>query len=783
MNTANQRTHSFPTRNENCLDHVILRSNKSSTTYVLDAPLTDHCPVCICCENKCQILTATKSVTYVDNPAVTSDLKQHDFTDILNNTDPEIAAEKLVSTLSCVIQNHTRTTIVSSRKRIIKPWITPGLLRCIRNRDKLYKKFKKSSDNEIAKITYTRYKNFCNNLLKKIKTNYENKEFQKANKNTKKTWNVIKKITNASNENTKASTNLLNLANDPVEAVNNVNKYFATIGEKLASAPHFNNTSQQYYPYMDSRTVRNSMVINCTDDSEIKSIIYGLNSHCAAGWDRITSSVLKTSADIITPSITWVFNLCLSHGIFPRVFKKAVFHPIYKKGSKDSFNNYRPISILSSLSKILEKLINKRLVSYLDKYNLLSSNQYGFRAGKSTEDAVMNLVDYVVQNIDKKKRTLGIFLDISKAFDTVSLPLLHDKMENIGIRGIALDLFKSYLADRTQTVAINGNISDEASLSFGVPQGSVLGPTLFLIYMNDLCNLNIPNCKIFSYADDTALIVSGSNWTETLKHSEKAFSIIMSWLSCNILTLNLDKTQFMTFGHYRSLPSKSFCISAHVCPYELRNICNCSKITRSDSIKYLGVLIDENLSWKNHIRALTSRIRKHAYIFKQLRYSASPQTLSMVYYALVQSLLTYCIPAWGGANKSILLPLERVQRCILKVMLSKPIRFPTTELYQICKVLTVRQLFVLSAVLRKHKTVSFDDQYMCNKRRFDKVCQIEVRRIASSNRQYYYLSSALYNAINYKTSIYPLTSRQCKIKLSNWLLSLTYDQTEDLLDT
>lgn len=774
-------THTLPTRNNNCLDHIILRSHKRSATYVLDAPLTDHCPVCVCCEFGYITTTAPRSVTYIDESAAINMLKKTDFSIILNNTDPEDAAEKLVSTISSVIQNHTRTIASSSRKRIIKPWITPGLLRCIRNRDKLFKKSKKNPNDVIHKVIYTRYKNFCNNLLKKIKRNYEHNEFQKAKNNTKKTWNVIKKICNISRENTKVSASLLKLAVDPIEAVNKVNEYFADVGKKLASAAHFKDVPQKYIPYMVSQTVPNSMVLIGTDSLEIRSLIEGLNNQCAVGWDGIASSIIKAAVDILTPSITYVCDLCLTRGVFPKVFKKAVIHPVFKKGSKDCISNYRPISVLSTLSKILEKLINRRLTSYLDKFSLLASNQYGFRSGRSTEDALMDLVDDTVQNMDKKRKTVGIFLDISKAFDTVSLPLLYKKLENFGIRDIALDLFKSYLSERTQVVKINSTTSDEASLSYGVPQGSVLGPTLFSIYMNELCNLKIPHCKIVSYADDTALIVHGNNWNDTREYSEQALSIIMNWLSCNILTLNIDKTVFITFGHRRFSPPESFSLVAHKCSLGLNIHCNCNKITRCSSIKYLGVVIDESFTWKNHILTMTSRIRKLAYIFKQLRCSTNIEILKMIYYALVQSILTYCIPAWGGATRSVLLPLERAQRCILKVMIYKPIHFPTAELYMMCKVLTVRQLFVLRCILRKHRLTSYDVQVVTNKRRFDKICQIEARRTALTHRQFYYSSPLLYNDINKKLNIYPLTYQHCKTKLTNWLLELNYDQTEDLL--
>ena len=194
---------------------------------------------------------------------------------------------------------------------------------------------------------------------------------------------------------------------------------------------------------------------------------------------------------------TWVHvcNLSIYTGIFPDAFKRAVVHPIYKSGGRDKVTNYRPISVLSSLSKILERIMNKSLTSFLTKHKLIAQNQFGFRSGTSTEDAVIALTNSLVGKLDSNLNCYGIFLDLTKAFDTVSVPRLVTKIESLGVRGITLELFKDYLRHRGQCARIDSLESEYEELGFGIPQGSILGPTLFLIYINDLCKLSITNCE------------------------------------------------------------------------------------------------------------------------------------------------------------------------------------------------------------------------------------------------------------------------------------------------
>lgn len=771
--------HTFITRGENCLDHVLIKSKAQATTLVLETALTDHQPTILLANLRRNLQTIPSTRTKTDYDSIHAALLHTDFSPIFNTNDVNFATDFLVSTVSNIIKKCSYSHKVSRSKKTIKPWITTGLLRCIRNRDRMHERLKREPDNMTLKITYMRYRNFINKLLKNTKRNYYKNMLLKAKNNTKCTWNVIKEIANINTTNSNAKA-LLGLHQDPKISTNLVNNFFVDMGKNLADAI----TRNQNTPTCPALSYGqpDSMALLEVDVNEIEQLIMGLRRDCSVGWDGISSHILQQSRSVFVPLITHICQLALTSGVFPNAFKKATVHPIYKSGNKELVSNYRPISVLTTLSKILEKVLNKRLVNYLDSKNIIAANQFGFRKGISTEDAVDSLLENVVERLDGKEKCIGIFLDLSKAFDTVSIPILLHKLEHIGIRGLPLAIFRDYLQQRTQSVKIGEHISDEQNVVFGVPQGSILGPTLFTIYINDLCKLSVPHCSIYTYADDTALIITGPNWESARRNAEATLSSVMVWLSANLLTLNLSKTNYITFAMNNStLPSHNeVVIKAHSCPIPCHN-CQCLKLARATSIKYLGVHIDQFLKWDQHIKSLIPRIRTLIYVFKNLNCIADQTLLKRVYYALCQSILTYCITAWGGCAKTTLKHLEVAQRAVLKVMTRKPLRYPTSLLYADTSVMTVRQLFIFKTVLRKHSKLPYDPTLHARKRRSDLVCVTPPHRTVLARRHFKVLSCKLYNRANKILKIYPCTKRDVKRKLESWLESLTYNDTEKVV--
>lgn len=769
--------HSILTRVDSCLDHIMLKTCSPAVTMVVDSVITDHHPVLLALSTKKSSNSKSKRIN-INYSKLASEISNIDFTSLFESSDPDFAASYLINILKQCINSSSKLISISCRRRPLKPWITPGLVRCMQNRDNMHKSLKLNPNNESLKITYIRYRNYLCNLIKKLKRQHDKEEIRKAGSNSKKLWEAIRRATDM-NKQTNQSESLLSIKPTPGESVNFVNEYFSGVGATLASKITPNSPSL----ILPTTAILNSFVLSSVDEIEICSIIDSLKADATPGWDNISSKLLKKFKKQLAPAITHICNLCIKKGYFPKSFKIAVIHPILKSGDSDLVDNYRPISILTALSKIMERIIHNALIKYLERNSVLSKNQFGFRHNSSTSEAVNSVVSSVAQALDSKLKCVVLFLDFKKAFDTVSVPLLITKLERIGIRGTQLNLFREYLTDRVQRVKIGMYTSSDQSVNYGVPQGSILGPCLFLIYMNDLCNLPLLNGKIVSFADDTALVFTGTNWSETFRSAQTGLDCVKMWLNDNYLTLNVTKTNYIAFtirNVNRPNPVEH-CLIAH-CHKSSQcndNSCQCPNLKSVSTTKYLGITIDQHLSFESHIVLLAKRTRKLIYIFKKLRYVADAKVLRMTYLALCQSIIAYCITSWGGASKSHILLLERAQRAVLKVCTFKPFRYPTSDLYKLCGVLTVRQLFILATVMLQHSRLPYVPQPEIRNRRLRlPLPDVETQFV---KKFFHYLGPYLYKKIHSITNIYSLNKFNCKKTVSVWLQTLTYDETEDLM--
>lgn len=778
--------HKLPTRKGSCLDHVMLKTDSqihAASVAVVTTSITDHCTVLLNLRN-ISICKSKSKPNFITNFGESCNtLISTDLTYLEMCKNPEDYANNLISVIMSAIKENSKEIYFSNNKRILKPWITPGALRCIQLRNRMQQKFERDPHNSILKITYTRFRNFCSNLIKKLKRTYHREIINKTVNNPRKFWNTINKIAQYKAPKTN-SVALLNLKTEPLDSVNYINDFFVNIGADLADvitnqAGRRSSGSVVTTPNLISSNP-SSFILLDTDVREVESVLMNLDSGSSPGWDGITTAFLKHAREFVVPHICKLANLCFNTGVFPSSLKRSIVTPVYKSGDRADVNNYRPISVLTSISKIIEKILNSRLVSFLDKFKIISNSQYGFRKSLSTQDAILDLTTALVSEVDSGKKCLTVFLDLKKAFDTVSVPILVRRLENIGIRDIPLLLFKSYLQGRTQEVKIDGLHSEKANVCFGVPQGSVLGPTLFLIYINELCCLQGVGGRVFSYADDTAVVFTGDTWDAVLERTERGLRVMSEWLGDNLLTLNVQKTNYICFTpSMKSQPDSNFQIKIHNCSNPDNSACTCPPINKVTQTKYLGIVLDQRLSWQSHIELLMNRTRKLIWVFKSLRHVMTNTLLNKIYIALAQSVLTYCIPVWGGAAKSHVLGLEKAQRSLIKVMYFKPYRFPTDKLYRLSGLLSVRKLYVSRLLQTCHKSLTYVD--ISHKRRRDAVVPVPFTRTAFARRQYLSQSARIYNIVNKKLKIYPMLPFTCKRTITDWLYSLNYEEVENLL--
>ena len=354
--------------------------------------------------------------------------------------------------------------------------------------------------------------------------------------------------------------------------------------------------------------------------------------------------VVKKCAHIIAPVLAQYFNVLMGIGMFPDILKVGKITPIFKKGSPEDLGNYRPVSTLPLFGKIFEKVIYTRIYDFAISQNLINPNQFGFRKSHSTSHAVNHSVKIIEDHLAEHKHVLGIFIDLSKAFDTIDHNILLSKLNCLGIRGNAQNLIKSYLSQRTQYTDVLGEKSDSLMVKFGVPQGSVLGPLLFLLYINDISRCSTLG-KFILFADDTNIFVEGRSAEEAYKKGNELLRSVQNYMYLNKLHINMSKCCYI---HFKPKVFRNKLSDAPATNHQL--VLDDFPIKKTHQTKFLGVIIDENLSWEPHITALRRKLNYASATLYRIRDNVPVYLHKDLYHTLFESHLVYCISVWGGCS-------------------------------------------------------------------------------------------------------------------------------------
>lgn len=685
-----------------CIDHVFYRSRKqfslsTAFTSLLQFDVSDHHCIMIEFTGSEKVIpkvVAPTSKNVIDYCKLNLLLLTDTWQDVYSSQNASDAFDNFLSILLNLIDQSSINKHIKSKQRKLKEWMSNDLLNLVNKKRKAESKCRKHPNNERLKCHHRSLVKKVQFRVKECKELYYKQKLSDCAGNSKKQWNVINDILGNNSAQSKIEsildTNGSKLTNMK-DIANRFNHHFVNITSGLSDTLNCNNIDLS--DLVVHRNEQSSIFLTPVSNNELLKTIFSLDNKTSAGIDGISNFFVKNVAQHISPVLCYIYNLSLETGIFPKALKSAVVIPLFKKGNRDDPSNYRPISLLPVFSKIFEKLVKSRAMSFLKKTGFLSKTQFGFLEGTGTEDAINRLLSAVYEGINVNHDVAALFIDIAKAFDLVDHKILLRKLLAAGFRGKAHDWFSSFLSNRTQVIRVNGCLSESCELIKGVPQGSVLGPILFLIYINSLLELKFHG-GITAFADDTAFIYKTTSHSETIVQINDDLKLLRKWFDANNLTLS-DKSKLMKFrlaGNY--LHSLSGSVIYHNGNCNGRNCSTCVSLEFVEEFKYLGIIIDRKLSWKKHIQKLKSELCFSLRQLYQLKKICNINLLRVIYFALVQSKLEYGISFWGGTYASALKPIFIAQKHIIRVINNKNRREHSMPLFRLMNILPLRYLYI-----------------------------------------------------------------------------------------
>ena len=761
-----------PTRvtetSESLIDHIYTSCpNNVNESDVIHTAMSDHyCAYTIIGKEKKvksqnHKYSMNRKYKNLDENRFRSDIANVDWYNVTKYS----CIDKAVSEFENIFLNIANKHAPLKRKRVRQnnssPWLTDEILAAMRERDQLKKRASKTKSPQLWN-DFRKLRNKVNGMIKESKKMYVTNGLK--TKDSKEVWNNLRHIVPGKNKNTEICCikTQEGECTDSKGIANTLNEYFADVGpsiaDKIPEVEMLNNNVDE-----NNSSNGEHFTFKGVTDEYVLEYLSSLPDKKATGVDDISSKLLKISAKEVSPIITFLVNKSLHTGIFPNKWKKARVCPIFKGGDNTDPCNYRPISILPVLSKVIERAVFDQLYPFLDSNQMLHESQSGFRPGFSTASALLDITEDWLKSIDNGEYIGIVMLDLRKAFDTVNHKLLIDKLQTYGFDDHVIRWFRSYLNERCHVTSVNGSKSSERKSVCGIPQGSILGPLLFILYINDLPKY-VTNVKVSMYADDTAIYFSSKNVNDVVNRINCDLENIDNWLACNKLSLNVDKTHFMIIGTPQRL--------ANLHDVDLNVHIKGARIQRANHCKHLGVEIDDKLIWNEQIDKVRKKVLTGLYFMKKAANFIPKQYQSMLYNCIIAPYFNYCNVVWGRCNKTLCNKLQVLQNRAAKIITGVSRYGSSTEALNVLNWKNLEEKLSVSEAVVMYKIVNnqapsylsnrFSKRETCYNTRHKHDLFMQKPNTEYMKRSFTYRGAKLWNSLddNVKNACNPISFKQ-----------------------
>lgn len=675
---------------DHCWTNYISNEYKSG---ILTMYLSDHFPIFHILSSKKKRLIP-KTFKYRDYStdninSFKSLLSQLSFADVMQENDANLSYDlfhnKFFDLFNIVFEEKEKKFNRNVHK--IEPWMSLGLLTSRLRKDELSRIYSQTRTIE-DHITYNNYKNLYNKLLKNMRKLYYQKEIQKHQGDLKNVWQTIREAAGikTKSSNLPSSLNINgNTVKDNKLIAEEFNQHFASIADKIKET--ITPTDKPPDEYIEPLNL-NFQMPQITPNQVI-STFKELKEKKSCDYMDLSSHFMKNIIELISFPLSHIFNRSIDTGVVPKKLKISKVHPVFKSGSIDETNNYRPISLISLFGKLLEKIVCNHLSSFLLSNNIIDKNQFGFQQNHSTIHPMIHLLNKITNAINNKEFTIGIFCDLTKAFDMVPIRLLLNKLSKIGINGTILTWFKNYLTERQQFVQIGQDKSSLLIVDSGVPQGSILGPILFLIFFNDLPRSTLLYMLLF--CDDTTILASGKNLNDLVNFVNIELRKISQWFRANGMSLHPVKTKFTIFHTQgQTIPWDDINLVIDENDPDCTNYNNdlvkkldyVNNSSEIPAIKFLGIYFDPTLNFKYHIDQLSLKLSKALFILRRSKKLLDKKSMLSLYYSLFHCNLVYGILIYSTATPSNLTPIITKQKMAIRCIMNSKYNAHTAPMFK-----------------------------------------------------------------------------------------------------